>query len=106
MFHYSPIPKESQERQKCYFFEDYVKVLYKSPQNEFPHCEPTWVTERFKAYAETIKNFSVRKDDVWVVSFPKTGTTLTAEMVTLLLSDLDYEQIEQRDIIERVYFLE
>jgi hypothetical protein len=41
--------------------------------------------------AKKIKNFEVFDDDVWVISFPKCGTTWTQEMVWLLNNDLDYE---------------
>ena len=37
-------------------------------------------------------NFQVREDDVWIVSFPKTGTTLTLELVWMLLNDVDVEK--------------
>ncbi|KAF2893637.1 hypothetical protein ILUMI_12538 [Ignelater luminosus] len=42
-------------------------------------------------YVEEIKNFEVYDDDVWVVSFPKTGTTWTQEMVWIIANNLDFE---------------
>lgn len=106
MFEYSDIPPQVQERQKCYFFENYVKVLYRDPCHQSSQFEPTWVTERFKKDAQRIKDFAVREDDVWIVSYPKTGTTLTAEMTRILLSGLNYERIENTDIVQGVSFLE
>merc|ERR1712025_363936 len=31
--------------------------------------------------AERIYNFALREDDIWVLSYPKTGTTWTTELV-------------------------
>ncbi|KAI4460509.1 sulfotransferase sult [Holotrichia oblita] len=45
----------------------------------------------FKDYMEEIENMEVRDDDIWVTSFPKSGTTWTQEMVYMIASDLDYE---------------
>ena len=38
--------------------------------------------------AERVNNFDVREDDIWVVSFPKTGTTLTLEMVWMIVNNM------------------
>ncbi|XP_068220087.1 luciferin sulfotransferase-like [Palaemon carinicauda] len=45
----------------------------------------------YRDYAERLFNFSVKSSDVFVVSYPKCGTTWTQEMTWLLLHDLDYE---------------
>ncbi|GJQ81596.1 hypothetical protein Trydic_g9971 [Trypoxylus dichotomus] len=45
----------------------------------------------FPNYADRIRNFHVRDDDIWVSSFAKAGTTWTQEMVWLIANDLDYE---------------
>ena len=35
----------------------------------------------FKNFAQKIWNFTVRKDDIWIVTYPKCGTTLTQEIM-------------------------
>ncbi|XP_046610967.1 luciferin sulfotransferase-like [Neodiprion virginianus] len=45
----------------------------------------------YEKFAEAIENFEVRDDDIWVCSFPKTGTTWTQEMVWCIANDLDFE---------------
>ncbi|XP_047118661.1 luciferin sulfotransferase-like [Schistocerca piceifrons] len=37
-----------------------------------------------------IKNFKVYPDDIWVISYPKSGTTWTQEMVWLIENNLDF----------------
>ena len=41
-----------------------------------------------KSMADRVYNFGVREDDIWVVSFPKTGTTLTLEMVWMIVNNM------------------
>ncbi|XP_055852810.1 sulfotransferase 1 family member D1-like [Episyrphus balteatus] len=48
----------------------------------------TWCKEK---YLQQIEDFEVRKDDIWVVSQPKSGTTWMIELVWLLHSNFDYE---------------
>ncbi|KOC59245.1 Sulfotransferase 4A1 [Habropoda laboriosa] len=60
---------------------------------------------RYDEFAEVIENFEVRDDDVWVCSFPKTGTTWTQEMIWCIANDLDFEGAKVR-LAERFPFLE
>lgn len=72
----------------------------------------TWRLQRnilpakYARIANQIANFEVRPDDIWVVTFPKCGTTWTQEMVRLLHSDLDYEDAAKRPLEEQFSFLE
>lgn len=51
-------------------------------------------------------NFKVRPDDVWVVTFPRSGTTFTQEMAWLLLNDFNYSKAKKVPLLERFPFLE
>ncbi|XP_030751841.1 estrogen sulfotransferase-like [Sitophilus oryzae] len=56
--------------------------------------------------AENIYNFKLRKDDVFVITFPRSGTTWTQEMVWLLCNNLDYEKASKKPLMDRFPFLE
>lgn len=57
-------------------------------------------------FAERIKNMKVYEDDVWVVTFPKCGTTWTQEMIWLVNNDLDYKTAYDVNLNDRFPFLE
>ncbi|XP_046418746.1 luciferin sulfotransferase-like [Neodiprion fabricii] len=48
--------------------------------------------ENYKQFADAIENFEVRDDDIWVCSYPKTGTTWTQEMVWSIANNLNFER--------------
>ncbi|CAK1545175.1 unnamed protein product [Leptosia nina] len=62
--------------------------------------------ENFKNIASDIYNIEVRSSDVFVFSFPRSGTTWTQELVWLVLNDLDYEAAAKTPLTERYLFLE
>ncbi|XP_047512985.1 sulfotransferase 1C4-like [Pieris napi] len=62
--------------------------------------------EKFKHEAADIYNMEVRSSDVFVASFPRSGTTWTQDMVWLIVSDLDYERALNIPLTERYAFLE
>ena len=41
---------------------------------------------------EQIYNFQLREDDIWIVTYPKCGTTWTQELVWTLINDVDQEK--------------
>ncbi|XP_049944053.1 luciferin sulfotransferase-like [Schistocerca serialis cubense] len=76
--------------------EGYVKI---SPPG---HVQPAG----FMDDLPKILDFQVRPDDVWVVTFPKCGTTWSQELVWLLMNDLDFDQAKKVPLIDRFPFLE
>ncbi|XP_059057000.1 sulfotransferase 1C4-like [Achroia grisella] len=60
----------------------------------------------FKVNCSKIYNMDVRPSDVFVVTFPKSGTTWTQELVWLIGNDLDYETAAKLSLKERFPFIE
>uniref|UniRef100_A0A146MEA5 Sulfotransferase family cytosolic 1B member 1 n=4 Tax=Lygus hesperus TaxID=30085 RepID=A0A146MEA5_LYGHE len=47
---------------------------------------------KYKEMGQRIYDMEVRPDDVWVVSYPRTGSTWTQEMVWLICNNLDFDK--------------
>jgi len=43
----------------------------------------------FTKIADRLYNFPLRDDDIWIVTYPKTGTTWTQEIVWMMVHDVD-----------------
>ncbi|XP_046590004.1 luciferin sulfotransferase [Neodiprion lecontei] len=73
--------------------KDLMKTVYQNPfRGDFVKVNGVTMPEKYEKLADAIENFQVRDDDVWVCSFPKTGTTWSQEMVWCIANDLDYER--------------
>ena len=73
--------------------EDGRRILDLFADNEFNdliHYEDgLYLPKLFVQKLEKIKSFEVREDDIWIVTFPKCGTTWTQELVWTLVNDVD-----------------
>uniref|UniRef100_A0A1L8E4R0 Putative sulfotransferase n=1 Tax=Nyssomyia neivai TaxID=330878 RepID=A0A1L8E4R0_9DIPT len=56
--------------------------------------------------AEHYYNFQAREDDIWVATFPRSGTTWTQELVWMIANDLDYEGAQKDPLTKRFPFFE
>ena len=66
---------------------------------------PVIMPRTFIPIAERIRNFDVRPDDIWIVTYPKSGTTWTQEMVWQIVNDVNLEK-GQLPLFTRTPFLE
>ncbi|XP_071446822.1 sulfotransferase 1C4-like [Hetaerina americana] len=80
-----------QKRKKCF--------LQVGPKNYF-------LFSKYRDEAAGYYNLELRPDDVWVVTFPRSGTTWTQELVWLVNNDLDYERALNEKLIDRFPLLE
>jgi len=55
---------------------------------------------------EDLKTWEVRADDVWIVTYPKAGTTWAQEIVSCLMHEGDLEAVNKRHTTFRVPFIE
>ncbi|XP_063825143.1 sulfotransferase 1B1-like [Ostrinia nubilalis] len=60
----------------------------------------------FRKHAEAIYNMEVRPDDVWVITFPRSGTTWTQELIWLVENELDFKTAKEKPLYERFPMLE
>ncbi|XP_055598747.1 luciferin sulfotransferase-like isoform X2 [Uranotaenia lowii] len=61
---------------------------------------------RYKSLDQKIKNMEIYQDDIWLVTYPKSGTTWCQEMIWLISNDLDYAKAANVKLMERFPFLE
>ncbi|XP_053692427.1 sulfotransferase 1B1-like [Sabethes cyaneus] len=89
--------------------EDYILVKAKSCEN-IPIKDwnpPAYCfTTRFEKYADQLLNFAVKPDDVWVASYPKSGTTWCQELVWLVCNDLNFSAAKSESLRTRFPFLD
>jgi len=90
-----PLIKKLQS-QTVAFSDGFIRI---KPHNQvFPKC--------MTGYLKQIREFEVRRDDIWICSFPKCGTTWTQEMVWCLMNGLDFKTAKSKILDERVPFFE
>lgn len=67
-----------------------------------------WCTLPLKdeTYIKEIYEFEVKDDDVYVVTFPKCGTTWIQEATWLLMNNLDFSTANSVDLRYRSIFME
>ncbi|CAB3251921.1 unnamed protein product [Arctia plantaginis] len=60
----------------------------------------------FRNHAEAIYNLQVRPDDIWVITFPRSGTTWMQELVWLVENNLDFKKAKSTPLYQRFPMLE
>ncbi|GAB0090907.1 hypothetical protein DMENIID0001_056830 [Sergentomyia squamirostris] len=68
--------------------------------------KPSVTFPNFSEQFPLLQAFESRPSDIWVVSFPKCGTTWTQEMVWLLDNDLDFDTAKKTFLYDRFPFFE
>lgn len=77
-----------------------IGALYEVPGTDY------WQPGFYFDKKEHIDNLDVFKDDVWVVTFPKAGTTWTQEVVWLICHEADTEAARATHMDKRFPFLD
>lgn len=61
---------------------------------------------KFQAAANSFYNFEARETDIWVATFPRSGTTWTQELVWMIANDLNYDAAQKDPLTKRFPFFE
>lgn len=102
MFNIEPLKNEFVTKVDCAGCHDHVEVSISDGSSR--SC--VMIQKYMDQFAERVKKMKVYDDDVWVVTFPKCGTTWTQEMVWMVNNDLDYEKALKVNLNDRFPFLE
>jgi len=87
---------------ETFYIADLVKISLKDDPTKFCIMPRKYVDKDL----ERIKNMEIFEDDIWIVTFPKCGTTWTQEMIWMINNNLDYEMSSKVSLDERFPFLE
>lgn len=63
-------------------------------------------TSEFIKNIENVKKFKVFEDDVFLLGYPRSGTTLMQEMIWLILNDFNFEKARSEVTDKRFPFFE
>ncbi|XP_026330043.1 estrogen sulfotransferase-like [Hyposmocoma kahamanoa] len=93
------VDRETSEELMKNFTGEYTGFLQVGPKGYF-------FPKRYEEEAANIYNFQLRPDDTFVITYPRSGTTWTQELVWLVANDLDYAKAKENVLIERFPYLE
>lgn len=101
---------ELQKKAATPFSKDHITISplgrWQSPLGKRLLLTPCFMPTSFRQYADVIHNFEVYADDVWLISFPTANSDAIAEMVWLLMHQLNMEAAEEMPLNERCVFVE
>ncbi|KAG5667156.1 hypothetical protein PVAND_015153 [Polypedilum vanderplanki] len=85
----------------------WCRVIIKTKNPKFKDFPPALFVKGFlQDYEERVKNFKVYEDDVWLIGFQRSGTTLMQEIIWLILNDYDVEKAKSADTYNRAQWFD
>ncbi|XP_065060408.1 sulfotransferase 1E1-like [Rhopilema esculentum] len=97
------LSEEDTEKLKQVYPNPFVKLGLRFIRVKPSNCV---LPSAYEKYKNQFKNWDVRKDDVYVLTFAKNGTTWTQELVWCLQNNCDIEKATGSLLHERVPFLD
>lgn len=87
--------------------EKFIQEVLGQPFGAVQVGSKKWVLpSKYAEFADQVYNFEARPDDVFVITYPRSGTTWTQEMIWLICNELDYETSLKIPQITRFPFFE
>ena len=60
----------------------------------------------YPKFLKKIENFEIRADDLWLCTYPKSGTTWTEEILSLIYNDGNIDKVKDKLLAARVIHFE
>lgn len=84
--------------------KNYISIKYSD--DRWKNFKPVVITDDYESRIEYKKDLNVYEDDVFLCTFPRSGTTLTQEIVWLILNDFDFKTAKAELLDDRFPELE
>ncbi|XP_018397878.1 PREDICTED: sulfotransferase 4A1-like [Cyphomyrmex costatus] len=69
--------------------------------------EKKWfLSDKYVENGDKIYSFEIRPDDTWIITYPRSGTTLTQELVWLVANDMNFDEAQRRTLIDRFPYID
>jgi hypothetical protein len=81
-------------------------VMMKSKDEKWKNTSFCALTSGFVDNYENVRNLDVYEDDIFLLGFPRSGTTLMQEMIWLIVNDFDFLKAKSSVTDLRFPFLE
>ena len=96
-----PLPEKETERLKKLY-----RITFNDLNLRFIRTEPgNWVLPAsYEKFMNRFAKWNLRQDDIYILSFPKNGTTWTQELVWCVNSNADMQTAKAVTMSERVPF--
>ncbi|XP_011697199.1 PREDICTED: sulfotransferase 1 family member D1-like [Wasmannia auropunctata] len=65
-----------------------------------------FLSYRYVEEGGDLYDFEVRPDDTWIVTHPRSGTTVTQELVWLVANDMNFDEAHRKYLVERFPHIE
>jgi hypothetical protein len=81
-------------------------VMLKSKDEKWKNTSFVALTTGLTKNIENIRNFKVYEDDIFLLGYPRSGTTLMQEMIWLIVNNFDFEGAKSKVTDLRFPFFE
>ncbi|KYQ60204.1 Sulfotransferase 1C4 [Trachymyrmex zeteki] len=69
--------------------------------------EKKWfLSNKYIENGDKIYSFEIRPDDTWIVTYPRSGTTVMQELVWLVANDMNFDEAQRRTLMDRFPYID
>ncbi|CAH1405086.1 unnamed protein product [Nezara viridula] len=81
-----------------------LMALFRGERSGFLRAQGCLLPAAFRQF--DLRSLALRPSDVWIVTFPRSGTTWSQELIWLVNNGLDYDKALQKSLHERFPFID
>lgn len=72
-------------------------ILVKRLDKKWINFPPVVLTKVYEKKLESYKTFAIREDDIFILGYPRSGTSRLQELVWIIANDCDFDTLMEYD---------